>query len=355
MQNGSQIRFQLRVKNFLAIRQANLTARSPVIVLVGANKSGKTQLMYLLYSLFWAKWRARLEEKANGNRKGRESLEFEKALKQKLKGVFLIRKFDDLVNWQAKGKKCTVELIAGNKERAAHLRIEEKKVEIEESLSFTLDHSPTFIAPLIGEYYKGIWALHKVSPSWRLVSEAVSDFINDLFLYADRKKSSPLLQRFEKWAQVSFYTQENRIYAKEQGRSYKIERAASGLKSMSAFYLAVQHGLIGEYLFLDEPESGLHPEYIQRWSAWISRFSEANPNTTVIIATHSEYVLEALNVALKNGVLSEIDLWHLKNWEEFRSGAGADWESVTATPDTPLDSSSLTEVYLDLLRQLHSV
>ncbi|RMH34278.1 MAG: ATP-binding protein [Gammaproteobacteria bacterium] len=341
--------FDFEIRNFMAIRQAALEKRSNVVVLLGPNKTGKTQLLFLLYALYWASWNIAGEANAD------KEAAFEQKLKSKLKGVFLVKNPRELISWQEKQMR----IEWGNKDDEEVLTVEatQDAFLFKGKPALAPAHSPTFIAPLIGEYYKGILALQKVSPSWRLVSEAVSDFINDLFLYADRQVSSPLLQHMEKWSGVNFFLQSNRIYARERGRQYKIERAASGLKSLASTYLALRHGLINEAVFVDEPESGLHPSFAYQWAKWLSQLAAAKPDTTFYLATHSEYVLEGINVALKEGLLPQADLWFVSNFREIEHGdaEGALWKSTVATAENPLDSSLLSRVYSDLLRHLYGV
>ena len=77
------------------------------------------------------------------------------------------------------------------------------------------------------------------------------------------ESSEELTALFEDLFNVRFYIQQNRIYAKER-KSYIIERAASGLQTLSWLYLVVKYRLIGEIVLIDEPETSLHPEYVKR-------------------------------------------------------------------------------------------
>ncbi len=340
--------FDFCLDNFMAIRRAKLKKRSNVVVLVGPNKTGKTQLLFLLYALYWASWNAR-------DAKEDRSTVFEKKLKSKLKGVFLVKNPRELISWQE--EKMHIGWSRDDTSNKLAIDVSQNHFLSRGNTLLVPQYSPTFIAPLIGEYYKGILALQKVSPSWRLVSEAVSDFINDLFLYADRQESSPLLQEMEKWTGVSFFLQSNRIYAKERAKQYKIERAASGLKSLASTYLALRHGLINEAVFVDEPESGLHPMFAWHWAKWICQLAASRPDTTFYLATHSEYILEGINVAMTEGILPQVDLWFVTNFAQMEQGLdqGAIWNSTTATAEKLLDSSHLSRVYTELLRQLFGI
>ena len=47
----------LEIENFLAIKKANLESKNNITVLIAPNRAGKTQIMLLLYSIFWVWWK----------------------------------------------------------------------------------------------------------------------------------------------------------------------------------------------------------------------------------------------------------------------------------------------------------
>ncbi len=333
----------LKVNRILAVYRAHLESHTPITLLIGPNRSGKTQLMHWLYSMAWSAWM----KQTDSQRK------FEAYLKQKLKNVFLVRRHAELVSWGMPSG--AVEL--GLNGWKVSVKVGQRRFAVDCQGKSPSMGAPAFVGPLVGEYYKGILALHKISPNWRLISEATSDFINDLFLYADRTPPRELQEKFQELFDVKFLIEKQRIKVKEGSQTYRIERSASGLKNLASFYLAARLDLADSFLFIDEPETALHPAYIRKWVEWIAQFPNYFSNCRIFIATHSEYVLEQFNVLLREGALSALTLWHAKPTSVsgglFDSMQRFAWTSTRADADHPLDGSSLTKVYTEILRALY--
>lgn len=97
-----------------------------------------------------------------------------------------------------------------------------------------------------------------------------------------------------------FYKNSNGVYYVENGARLNVNNLATGSKMFFIIKKLLLNGLINEntVLVLDEPESHLHPE-------WINKFSEMlvvlikNINVNVVLTTHSPNLLLALNVCMK--------------------------------------------------------
>ena len=98
---------------------------------------------------------------------------------------------------------------------------------------------------------------------------------------------------------------ESELLLQENGREYPLSVAAMGVVNYGMLGLLIERGIIDEttFLFMDEPEAHLHPE----WQVKIARtlFELAKLGTHVIIATHSVDILEWLAVEIKENPASE--------------------------------------------------
>ena len=327
---------ELNVKNFLAIREANIKSKNNITVIVAPNGAGKTQIMLLLYAIFWTCWKI---SKENGS--------FEPELKRKIEDVFLLKSVDEIVSWDK--DSCSVELSSD----LLYITFNSKPFKLEklntkDSDSRYIEKSPIYLQLSgLGDYYKGIYSLKKYYPHWKLISEAVSDLLTDIFILYSGKantenKNQHLLEIFERLFNSKFYIQNDRIYINEKEKKYGVEKAASGLKVLSWFYLILRYDLVGDVLFIDEPEVNLHPMYIDKLAYFLYELSKSRK---IFVATHSDYLLESFN-KLMNKQDFRIDVWNGTLKED-----GMIYTSYQADKDNLIDTSPLTDVYLDILKE----
>ncbi len=333
MDKVKEIALKMKISNFLSIKKAGLESRNGLTVLVAPNKSGKTHLLLFLYSIFWSLWKWKIEKKSKATEKIAD------ILKSKIKRTFLLNQIDELTSWEAKSysAEITVDDIV--------FSFPSFEIKIPDDVKLSFDKSPVYIQPAgMGIYYKGIHSMKKYYPERRLISEAITDFLTDLFIVSDRteiQEDKELLEYFEELFGMKFYIQQDRIYAKEK-KSYIIEKAASGIQTLSWFYLAIKYSLFGNTVFIDEPEAGLHPEYIDRLVALLVELSKKRK---VFIATHSDYFLESLNKhILKKDI--KVDVWVGKLEEK-----GAVYTHYQADKENLIDPSPLSSVYIKVLEK----
>jgi predicted ATPase len=331
--------FKLKLENFLSIKRGEVNSKNNITILLAPNRAGKTQILLLLYSIFWSLWKAYKDKDDFSKEK------FEKELKKKLQNVFLIKKVDEILSWESKKYSITFST------EFLNFSISGPAFKIEEFSflkSLYFDKPPVFIQPAgLGDYYKGVYSLKKYYPEWKLVSEAAIDLINDLFIvYAGKTdvkdNNESLLQLYEKLFSAKYFIQNDRIYIQEKGKKYGIERTASGLKSLSWLYLILRYNLFGNFLFIDEPEVNLHPAYIDNLSYFIYELSK---DRKIFLATHSDYMLESFNKLINNNDF-KVDVF-LGKLED----TNAIYKSTEADKDNIIDTSPLIDVYLKILKE----
>ncbi len=331
-------KLELKLKDFMAIQKADLSASNNLIVLISPNRAGKSQILYLLYSIYFELYRAGIEER-----------EFNcKSLMSKLKSVFLVSKSHELVRWGAKFSQIDVKLDGWQ----LHISIKDDgKYDCVSKGKIPELTMPVFYYPGgFGDYYKSIFSVKKYYPKWQIVSDAISDFIYDILMSNGQDvpaKYKSLLDKFEELFNVKYFVQNQRIFVREGEKLYKVERAASGLKSLSGLYLMIKQRVLDRVLFLDEPETSLHPEYITKLVEFL--YSMSQEGIRIFIATHSDYLIQALKVFVMNRG------FRVNVWEGSMEDIGrAVFNSYEANEDNPIDASPLTDIYLKLVRDTYA-
>jgi hypothetical protein len=325
---------RLKIENFGAITKADLSTGTELTFIIAPNRGGKTQLLSLLYSFFWGIWRRYM-----GN------------FKEKFLSVNFGER--DLLQWGKEKGKVKIFFRGGvwsiyfERKEIAFLRDKQAR-RLERKEKLFLKRAPIYLNTAgLGDYYKGIYALRKFYPDWHLVPEGSVDLIDDLLIVGGEEvtpseENRKLLALFEELFESQFSISNRKIYISERGHKFGIERTASGLKSLGWFYLILRYNLIGEVLLIDEPEVNLHPVYLDRLALFLYHLSK---NRRVIVATHSDYLLESFNKLLvKEG--GEVTVW-----EGAEKEGGIVYRSYRANPDNLIDTTPLTEVFLGILRE----
>jgi len=340
------MKIEISLKNFSAIREANLITTNTPVFLVAPNKCGKTQILYLLYAVFWTAWRALREIQ---NRQFDPWKEFQ----NKARRLFLVgssSKKLDFSSWFA-DELPHYEIKIFDEQEAVLFLLNQNHFELTSypEIEKIFSSEPVFIAPAgLGDYYKGIWSLKKYHPDWTVVPDTVIDFMTNLITSNARspKWAKEILEILEDELGVSFSVKQERIFVSEHKSKYPIEQAASGLKSLSFLYLGLKHGLISQLLFLDEPEVNLHPQYLKLLAQIIYLLTQKG--IKIFVATHSDYLLEAYNEFIKKHDL-KADVWVGRITKE-----GAIYEYYEANKENMIDVSPLAEVYKEILRGIYA-
>jgi len=335
---------KLEIENFLSIKKAKIKNFNNITILVAPNRAGKTQLLQFLYSFFWSLW---IEQKE------KENLFFQ--IDKKIKNVFLIKNKKDLLSWGKEKGFFNLTIKKNQLSYRFYYSLEKKNsnyhIGYDEGIHKKIVpiKSPVYLQPAgLGDYYKGVYSLKKYYPHWKLISETITDLLSDLFIVSSGKieideNNKKLLELFEKLFYSKFYIQNDRIYIQEKNKKYGIEKTASGLKSLSWFYLILRYNLIGNIIFIDEPEVNLHPIYIDKLAYFLYKLSQ---NRKIFIATHSDYLLESFNKLIAKHDF-KIDIW-VGELENDR----AVYTSYEANKDNLIDTTPLNETYTKIIKEL---
>ena len=97
------------------------------------------------------------------------------------------------------------------------------------------------------------------------------------------------------------------LYAEKDGATVPLVQAAMGIVNMGVLALLIEKNILDEntFLFIDEPEAHLHPEWQVEMADALFKLAEAGVN--VVVATHSDNILKWLEVHVnKNPKAKEI-------------------------------------------------
>lgn len=340
------IPFELKINDFLAIKEGELSSKNPLTVLVAPNRGGKTQILYLLYAIFRGHWKA--SRWTDSKEIEQQNLINTFLNIEELSDVFLFNNNEDYVNWNAQNASVNLK---DRKYFDVQLDFSKstKSIRDEFPATYPFQKSPIYLSPAgIGDFYKGIKAIVRFYPDHKIISSAITDFLDDLFIVEGNNASSTinleLLESFQAKFGATPFIQNNAIQIQEGKNQLPIEQAASGLKSLSWLYLMIKHDLLGEVLFLDEPEVNLHPLYQDKLAAFIGELIKSG--VKVFLSTHSDYLLESINKNIHSGTF-KADVW-----QGTLTETGAAYNGYEANTNQLIDTMPLNEIYVNTMEAL---
>ena len=87
----------------------------------------------------------------------------------------------------------------------------------------------------------------------------------------------------------------------KRGREYSMHATAGGIVNLGVLSLLIEHGIVAKntIVFVDEPESNLHPKWQTIIAETLARLAGAGVH--VVIATHSDWMLDAVANLVRQG------------------------------------------------------
>jgi energy-coupling factor transporter ATP-binding protein EcfA2 len=308
----------LKGNDFLSLKEFDLKSgdESNVVLLLGANKSGKTQALKLVYSFLSALYQGKVQSviwksyynvfyrKLNKNYLSEHFFNYRKENPDCRMEIFLNdTKFKDSINFK------------WGMDNQGNLHPDITDLSKEETLKIS---KPTAISPNgFGDYYKGIFAADRFYGDIVVFSSFVSDFLSDIFVVGDAKKDNRFSSEINDLISVlnaDFKVGDNRILIQEKNSEFPLENAASGLKTFAPLILAMKSGLIEDSLIVDEPEVSLHPAWVEVMAKLLHDISKKG--VKVFIATHSDVFIEKMNWFLKHDEKFNLDVWKFERRED---------------------------------------
>ena len=159
-------------------------------------------------------------------------------------------------------------------------------------------------------YWKLKTALESIRLDSRFPSRTlngVPDYFYDMVIALKKKRIEHPLHPFGKLhkslhdvigGQISLSEADNLEFQKD-GKSIPLPLTSAGVANMGMLALLIERGALerGSFLFIDEPESNLHPAWQVEMAAFL--FELARQGVNVVISTHSMTILKWLEVHVK--------------------------------------------------------
>jgi len=325
---------QVKLKNFGPFKETALEFSNQINVFVGANSTGKTFLLKLLYSVIQT---LNLYGDLNKEKFGYE-------LSKKLKDVFLVDKVGRLTTRIRGHKRTEIEIeLNRNEILSLNFSTRHSNVEINQKEEGKKVEGAIYIPPkeIISILDRG---LETVCEEGRLVLEEVyCDLAKKLNQALARGRYDDIINKLLKRLNIEFL---NRIYRKNQEfflylkglGQLEAKLVAEGYRKLITLIYLIKVGEFekSKYLFWDEPEANLNPSMIEKLiDIWL--FISKELNTQIFIATHDYFILKHLDLKRKQeGVDVKFFGFNL-NWEDFSVSVNPSDDFYGIEPNTILD------------------
>lgn len=271
---------KLMVKNFTAFTELALDFCPGVNIFIGANATGKTHLLKLLYAALSSQ-----HKKSDAE-----------ALGRKLQGVFLPREgnLGRLVHRVKGGGTCEVKIVRHGRELKWSFS-NQATDKLEFRSHWTNDIGPAVYIPVKemlanAPGFRSLYTQREVH-----FEEVYADIIDKAYLpilrgphTAERKKLLDLLQKAMEGRVV---IKGEHFFLKNKQGELEFTLLAEGLRKFALLWLLIQNGTLleGSTLFWDEPEANLNPALMSTLINILLHLQ--TQGVQVFIATHSYVVL----------------------------------------------------------------
>lgn len=283
------MQFQFTVKNFGKIKQANIQVKN-LTILAGKNNSGKTFISKALYSLM---------NIVNTEKQTQQLID----LKNGLKGNFQVSKLQELSSNQAilnlnnifeikisqEDISCTIQK-PNNLHKLSHIIYLESpiylKLKTALGVNLSLAYRHKYITGVPDYFY------------------ALTDLLT--LQSIDEPEFIHILNHIEKsiGGKLKLSNEGNFIFQDENG-SYSISTTAMGVANLGLLALLLEKNLLdsNSFLFIDEPEAHLHPQ----WQVVLieALYELAKAGVNIVIATHSIDMIKYIEVIRKKDKQAE--------------------------------------------------
>jgi AAA15 family ATPase/GTPase len=310
----------ISIKSFMAHSDLNIKDIPKINVIIGKNDTGKTGLLKLLYATVKALEIYSLKTRVNG-------VSFKKELADKIHDTFMPRKngLGDLVQ---KGSNAKLEAdiqIVGNSAKYTQSVYFSFGERTEKSISAANEPSalPENLMNALfipaKEVLTAFTDIRNIRNSFYGVGfdDTYLDLINALDLPTTKGRVSSQLSQVNTTLENLFEGKIEQTGQKEQPFSFKrgsqqfaMQQTAEGIKKIGILSTLINNRQLkeGTVLFMDEPETALHPDAIRQMVEMLVAMSKAG--VQIFIASHSYFVVKQLANCAKRDQLN-INCWNL--------------------------------------------
>lgn len=309
------------IKNFMSHADLDIKEIPEINVIIGKNDTGKTGLLKLLYATVKSLEIYSLKSVST-------DVSFKKELSDKLYDTFMPRKngLGDLV---AKGSKDKLDVnvsILGNNNKYKQTIYYSFGDRTERSISTCIEHVERLPADSINALFVPAKEVLTAFNDIRNIREnfygvgfddTYLDLIKALNLETTKGRVAAELSRVNKSLEDLFEGKIEQTGQKEQpflfkkgNQQFAMQQTAEGIKKIGILTTLITNRQLGKgtILFMDEPETALHPEAVRQMVEMLVAMSKAG--VQVFIASHSYFVIKQLSNCAKRDQLN-INCWNL--------------------------------------------
>ena len=329
---------EIIIKNLANLKHINLQTPGKINIIIGENDSGKTMLLKILYTM---------TKSVEEYKRGKDQRTFKEVISDKLYWTFQVNNLGDIVR-------------KGSKESATfHMKLDEEAIDIKfsasagKSVGIAQTESKGRNKNSIFLPAKEVLSLFHVIKKSRLIDQefGFDDTYLDLVIgleksgkkgnnFKDFAKGKKILQELIK-GRMEFHNGEWIFH--KGNMKIPIHSTAEGIKKIAILDKLLTNRTItpGSILFIDEPESVLHPKAVIEFLDILTLL--AKRGVQVFMATHSYFVLKKMMIVARK---EKMDIPVLS----LGSGEPEQFNLIEGMPDNPIVDVSieLYEEELDL-------
>lgn len=311
----------ITVKNFMSHSDLSIRDMAGINIVLGKNDTGKTGILKLLYATVKSLEIYTLKSKST-------DASFKKELADKLNDTFMPRKngLGDLVQKGSKEKlDVNVTVVSNNGKYKQDIyfsfgdRTEKSISTLNEHIDPIPDNSLNAIFIPAKEVLTAFSDIRNIRNNFYGVGfdDTYLDLINALDLPTTKGRVSAGLVRVNKSLEELFEGTIEQTGVKEQpfifkkgNQQFAMQQTSEGIKKIGILTTLINNRQLGDgtILFMDEPETALHPEAVRQLVEMLVAMSKVG--VQIFIASHSYFVLKQLANCAKRDAIN-ISCWNL--------------------------------------------
>lgn len=312
----------ITIKNFMAHSELSVKDIPSINVIIGKNDTGKTGLLKLLYATVKSLEIYSLKAKQS-------DVVFKKELSDKLLDTFMPRKngLGDLVQKGNKEKldvNITIKDNNGKYKQDVYFSFGDRT---EKSISTCIEH----VEPLANSTINALFVpakevltafndIRNIRDNFYGVGfdDTYLDLIKALSLETTKGRVSNELSNVNKSLEELFEGKIEQTGQKDQpfvfkrgNQQFAMQQTSEGIKKIGILTTLITNRQLGKgtILFMDEPETALHPDAVRQMVEMLVAMSKAG--VQIFLASHSYFVIKQLTICAKRDDL-HINCWNLK-------------------------------------------
>lgn len=338
----------LVIKNFALFESFHWKHHGQINVIVGRNDTGKSHLLKLLYCL------AKSVEEFS---KRRPKVAWREVLANKLIWTFQTEAIGELVHRGEKRTQVDCTLHGDNYLFSYGSSANQKVTTATEDAASQESLSAIFIPPK--ELLTAFEAIEATREKLEIFGfdDTYYDLIRALRLPTTQGNIEANLKRVLKSLELLFGGEiaksksDSQFVFQRNGQTFTMPQTAEGIKKLGILTTLIRNRTLSKdsVLFLDEPETNLHPDYIVKLMTMLMDLSRAG--VQIYLATHSYFAIKQLHILAKEHNASVAFCSLTRDGTTVRSDF---FDLLDGMPDNPIINESIAlyqrEVSLDLKR-----